>query len=143
MSSSIPHYRAIVNITTKRLIRTIRWLLSLLIENRQKPILNVEKKGLAMRTITIRVRAVDFAEWMTAMRVWLDQHQFEPSKFKYAEDGDELVIDVSFEADVEAAAFSARFNGGDTRGTSIPPPAARPDISIDEADVVSSDGLIS
>ena len=43
-----------------------------------------------MRTITIRVRAVDFAEWMTAMRVWLDQHQFEPSKFKYAEDGDEL-----------------------------------------------------
>ena len=57
--------------------------------------------------------------------------------FKYAEDGDDLVIDVSFEADVEAAAFSARFNGGDTRGT----PAAERDVSIGEAEVVRSDDL--
>jgi hypothetical protein len=64
-----------------------------------------------MRTITIRVRAVDFPERMTAMRIWLDEHQFEPSRFKYSEDGNDLLIDVSFNVDVEAAAFSARFNG--------------------------------
>jgi hypothetical protein len=32
-----------------------------------------------MRTITMRVRAVDFAERIAAMRIWLDEHRFEPS----------------------------------------------------------------
>jgi hypothetical protein len=64
-----------------------------------------------MRTVTIRVPAVDFAKRMTAMRIWLDEHQFEPSRFKYSEDGDDLLIDVGFNIAVEAAAFSARFNG--------------------------------
>jgi hypothetical protein len=93
-----------------------------------------------MRTITIRVRAVDFAERMTAMRVWLDEHQFEPSRFKYSEDGNDLLIDVSFKLALEAAAFSARFNGGDTHDTSISPtPTVDRGISIGEASDVSID----
>jgi len=68
-----------------------------------------------MRTITMRVRAVDFAERIAAMRIWLDEHRFEPSKFKYSEDGHDLLIDVSFEVADEAAAFSARFNGESTQ----------------------------
>ena len=28
-----------------------------------------------MHTITIRVRAVDFAERIAAMRIWLDEHR--------------------------------------------------------------------
>ena len=68
-----------------------------------------------MHTITIRVRAVDFAERIAAMRIWLDEHRFEPSRFKYSEDGNDLLIDVSFEVADEAAAFSARFNGESTQ----------------------------
>jgi hypothetical protein len=68
-----------------------------------------------MRTIAIRVRAVDFAELIAAMRIWLNEHRFEPSRFKYAEDGNDLLIDVSFEVDDDAAAFSARFNGESTK----------------------------
>jgi len=32
------------------------------------------------------VRAVDFAERIAAMRIWLDEQSIEPSKFKYSED---------------------------------------------------------
>lgn len=67
-----------------------------------------------MRTVTIRVRAVDFAKRMTAMRIWLDEHRFEPSRFKYSEDSNDVLIDVEFKVAVEAAAFSAWFNGGGT-----------------------------
>jgi hypothetical protein len=87
-----------------------------------------------MRTITIRVRAVDFAERIAAMRIWLDEHRFEPSRFKYSEDGNDVLIDVSFKVAVEAAAFSARFNGGGTHATSTSPtPALERDTPIGEA----------
>jgi hypothetical protein len=58
---------------------------------------------------------------MIAMRIWLDEHRFEPSSFKYSEDGNDVLIDVRFEADVEAAAFLARFNGGDTQTAATSP----------------------
>jgi hypothetical protein len=74
-----------------------------------------------MHTITTRVSAVDFAEQITVMRTWLDKHRFEPSRFKYSEDGDDLLIEVSFHDAVEAATFSAQFNGGDTNATSTSP----------------------
>ncbi len=93
-----------------------------------------------MRTITIRMRAVDFAERMTAMRAWLDEHRCEPSRFKYSEDGSDLLIDVSFRAAVEAAAFSARFNGDDTHGNSTSSsPTVGSGVSIGEAGYVSID----
>jgi hypothetical protein len=63
-----------------------------------------------MRTVTIRVRAAEFAERMTAMRIWLDDHRFEPSTFKCSQDGDEVAIEVAFKVAVEAEAFWARFN---------------------------------
>ena len=66
-----------------------------------------------MRTITVRVSAVNLTEQMTAMRLWLDDHRYEPSTFTYSEDGQDMVIRVVFEIDDEAAAFSKRFNGGD------------------------------
>jgi len=90
-------------------------LLALLIDDCQTPSQGARNRGgLAMRTITMRVRAVDFAERIAAMRIWLDEHRIEPSKFKYSEDGNDLLIDVSFEVADEAAAFSARFNGEST-----------------------------
>ena len=72
----------------------------------------VHREGLPMRTITIRVPVDDFAERMTAMRLWLDDHRFEPSTFKYSEAGNDVLIDVSFKVAAEATAFSGRFNGG-------------------------------
>jgi hypothetical protein len=62
-----------------------------------------------MRTVTVRVPSADFAERMSAMRLWLDDHRFEPSKFKYSEDGNNVSIDVDFKVAAEAAAFSAQF----------------------------------
>jgi hypothetical protein len=67
------------------------------------------RRGRAMRSITIRVCAVDFAERMSAMRLWLDDHRFEPSRFTYSEDGNDVLIDVDFKIATEAAAFSAQF----------------------------------
>ena len=95
-----------------------------------------------MRTITIRVRAVDLAEQITAMRIWLDKHRFEPSRFTYSEDGNDVLIDVSFKAAVEAAAFAGRFNGGGTQASSTSPiPTVGRDISIGEAGEISIDDL--
>ena len=97
-----------------------------------------------MRNITIRVRAVDFAEQMAAMRVWLDEQRLEPSRFKYSEDGNDILIDVSFKAAVEAAAFSGRFNGGGSQASSTSPtPTVERDISIGEAGEISIDDLAS
>jgi hypothetical protein len=70
-----------------------------------------EGEELAMHTITIRVRAVDFSEQMTAMRLWLDDQRFEPSRFSYSEDGNDVLIAVGFKVAAEAAAFSTRFSG--------------------------------
>ena len=91
-----------------------------------------------MRTITMRVRAVDFAERIAAMRIWLDEHRFEPSRFNYSEDGNDVLIDLSFKIPVEAAAFSARFNdaGADATSTS-PTPTVERDIPIGQAGDVS------
>jgi hypothetical protein len=63
-----------------------------------------------MHIATIRVRAVDFAQRMTAMRLWLDEHRFEPSRFIYSEDDHGLLIQVDFKVATEAAAFLAWFN---------------------------------
>ena len=81
-----------------------------------------------MRTITIRVRAVDFAERITTIRIWLDEYRFEPSRFKYSEDGNDILIDVSFKVAVEVAGFSARLNGGGIHATSTSP---RPTVERD------------
>jgi hypothetical protein len=62
------------------------------------------------------------------MRIWLDEYRFEPSRFKYSEDGNDILIDVSFKVAVEAAAFSARFNGGGIHATSSSP---RPTVERD------------
>jgi hypothetical protein len=73
---------------------------------------------------------------MAAMRIWLDEQRFEPSRFTYSEEGNDILIDVSFKAAVEAAAFAGRFNGEGTRASSTSPTATvERDISIGEAGI--------
>ena len=67
-----------------------------------------------MRTVTIRLRAVDLATEMAAMRVWLDEYRYEPSKFTYDQRGDTVTVCVDFDKDEEAEAFRKRFDGHNT-----------------------------
>jgi outer membrane lipoprotein-sorting protein len=62
-----------------------------------------------MHTISVRVPSADFADRMSAMRLWLDDHRFEPFRFTYSEEGNNVLVDVGFKSAAEAAAFSAQF----------------------------------
>ena len=64
-----------------------------------------------MRTITVRLPAAEFSAAMGLMREWLDQNRCEPSKFKYDQEREAVVLSVEFPDDQQAEAFATRFNG--------------------------------
>src|SRR5690349_15976836 len=67
-----------------------------------------------MRSIEVRLhRAADLAATMTAMRVWLDDHQFEPSRFACDRAPGWFLICVDFNNYDEAQAFKSRFGGSE------------------------------
>ena len=77
-------------------------------------------KGFSMHTIMVPLHAVDLAQVMTMMRRWLDEHQVQPSLFRYDNVGEgELTVKLDFaacgDADVFAAAFCARQEPGEER----------------------------
>jgi hypothetical protein len=53
----------------------------------------------------------DLAERLTDMRVWLDQHRYEPSTFTYFFFHSGMKIRLSFAVDHEAEAFAKKFGG--------------------------------
>jgi hypothetical protein len=65
-----------------------------------------------MHTATITLRAADFARKMSEMRIWLDQHLFEPTRFTYKQDRESIVLTVDFQEDHHAEAFQGRFADG-------------------------------
>jgi len=62
-----------------------------------------------MRTATITLRGADFAKKMSEMRIWLDRHSFDPTKFTYKQDREIIVITVDFPENHQAEAFQSRF----------------------------------
>jgi hypothetical protein len=64
-----------------------------------------------MRTATITLNEADFAKKMSEMRVWLDRHSFEPTRFTYKQDREIIVISVDFKENREAEAFQSQFDG--------------------------------
>ena len=64
-----------------------------------------------MRTATITLRGADFAKKMSEMRIWLDRHSFDPTKFTYKQDREIIVITVDFPENHQAEAFQSRFDG--------------------------------
>jgi hypothetical protein len=64
-----------------------------------------------MRTATVTLRGADFAQKMSEMRIWLDEHSFEPIRFTYKQDREIIVITVDFQEDHHAEAFQSRFAG--------------------------------
>jgi hypothetical protein len=64
-----------------------------------------------MSAVQIRLNLSDLSREMGAMRIWLDQHRFEPSSFSCRDGGDGVVVSVEFKAADQAQAFSKHFNG--------------------------------
>jgi hypothetical protein len=62
-----------------------------------------------MHTITIRLKAVEFFAALVEIREWLDRNRYEPVRFKYDQDEDDVVLSVDFKTDVAASAFAKRF----------------------------------
>jgi len=65
-----------------------------------------------MHTAEVRIAADDdFGARLTDMRLWLDEHRFEPSTFTYFDLNPGMNIEVSFKIGDEAEAFAQRFGG--------------------------------
>lgn len=66
-----------------------------------------------VHTVNVHIAEADFAERMSAMRVWLDARRVEPAVFRYAHGDHAAGIDVQveFAVESEAAAFAAEFGG--------------------------------
>ena len=58
--------------------------------------------------------ANDLFQRLTDMRVWLDDHRYEPSTFKYFHLDPGMMIRVSFKIGDEADAFAQKFGGSTT-----------------------------
>ena len=67
------------------------------------------------RIVTTLHRAADLSRTMDAMRVWLDEHRCEPSKFTCDRSPGWFAIRVDFERDDHAEAFKKKFGGADQR----------------------------
>lgn len=64
-----------------------------------------------MRTVTVRVPAIDLSREMVAMRGWLDHNGYEPTRFDCGKSGDKVVLSVDFRTAAAAEAFARRFDG--------------------------------
>ena len=64
-----------------------------------------------MHSIEIRLSRHELRERMAMMRIWLDEHRFEPSIFNCREVGGDVLVHIEFKVAREAAAFAARFGG--------------------------------
>jgi hypothetical protein len=72
---------------------------------------NTTPGGYGMRTVSVWLSADGFSAGMATMREWLDRHRYEPTRFKYDQDEDAVVVSVDFPTDAAAQAFATRFGG--------------------------------
>ena len=64
-----------------------------------------------MYLVDIRMQPGDLSQQMSAMRLWLDDHRFEPSTFSCRDTDCGMLVSVEFKISREAAAFAERFDG--------------------------------
>jgi hypothetical protein len=69
----------------------------------------IQLLGDLMRTVTVRLPAAGFSAAMADMREWLDQNRYEPSKFKYDQELEAVVLSVEFLDDKQGEEFTRRF----------------------------------
>jgi hypothetical protein len=71
-----------------------------------------------MSAVELRLSPRDLPREMGAMRVWLDQHHFEPSSFSCRDVDDGVLVSLEFRIAHQAHAFAERF-GGRANGPSV------------------------
>lgn len=64
-----------------------------------------------MSAVELCLRPRDLAREMAAMRVWLDQHRFEPSSFSCRDFDDGVLVSLDFKVPDQARAFAEQFGG--------------------------------
>jgi hypothetical protein len=64
-----------------------------------------------MRTVEVRVPRPELSGRMAMMRIWLDEHRFEPSTFNCRDVEADVLVRIEFKVASEAGAFAARFDG--------------------------------
>jgi hypothetical protein len=64
-----------------------------------------------MYLVDIRMQPGDLSRQMSTMRVWLDEHRFEPSTFFCRDTDCGMLVSVEFKISGEATAFAERFDG--------------------------------
>lgn len=64
-----------------------------------------------MSAVELCLSSSDLAREMGAMRVWLDQHRFEPSSFSCRDFDDGVLVSLEFKLAYQARAFAERFGG--------------------------------
>ena len=74
-----------------------------------------------MSAVELCLNPSDLPREMGAMRVWLDQHRFEPSGFSCRDVDDGVLVSLEFKIAHQAVAFAERF-GGRADATSEPAP---------------------
>ena len=73
-----------------------------------------------MRMVTVRLPAAGFSAALAAMREWLDCNGCEPTKFKYDQDEEAVVLSVDFPNDQEGEAFAGHFDHKEPAGRTPP-----------------------
>jgi hypothetical protein len=64
-----------------------------------------------MHTVTVRLSGEDFATAIVRMRDWLEKYRCQPTRYRYDQDEDTVVVSVDFAVDAQAKAFAERFGG--------------------------------
>jgi hypothetical protein len=64
-----------------------------------------------MYGVDIHVEQGDLRRKMSAMRIWLDEHRFEPSTFSCRDTDYGMLVSIEFKVPREAEAFAERFDG--------------------------------
>jgi len=87
-----------------------------------------------MYAVDIHVQPGDLSRQMSAMRIWLDEHRFEPSTFSCRDTDDGTLVSIEFKIPREAEAFAAQFDGRAN---------GRPAVDIREDPALSPYGVVS
>ena len=87
-----------------------------------------------MYAVDIYVEQGDLSRKMSAMRIWLDEHRFEPSTFSCRDTDDGTLVCIEFKVPYEAEAFAEHFDG---RANGRPAIAAAEELALSPFDVVA------
>lgn len=87
-----------------------------------------------MSAVELRLSSSDLPREMGAMRLWLDQHRFEPSGFSCRDVDDGVLVSLEFKIAHQAVAFAERFGGRADAASELP------SLTLDAA--MSTSGVI-